>query len=60
LTAGLGLLLGFAILTEYTAALAAVPVLLYLFTSGAIEPRRRLSRASIAALLLGFALPLAL
>jgi 4-amino-4-deoxy-L-arabinose transferase-like glycosyltransferase len=58
--AALGFLLGFAILTEYTAALGAVPVLLYLFASGAVEPRRHLSRASGLALLLGFAIPLAL
>lgn len=58
--AALGLLLGLAILTEYTAALAAVPVLLYLFVSGAIGPRRRLARSSIAAVLVGFAVPLAL
>jgi 4-amino-4-deoxy-L-arabinose transferase-like glycosyltransferase len=58
--AGLGFLLGFAILTEFTAALGAVPILLYVFVSRAGDPRRHLSASSAAALATGFAIPLAL
>jgi hypothetical protein len=55
----IGLLLGFAVLTEYTSILGAVPVLLYVFASRVVRPRRPLSGASAVALLTGFAVPLA-
>lgn len=56
----IGLALGFAIVTEYTAVLGAIPVGVYLLASPVIEPRRHLPRAAVVALLAGCAVPLAI
>jgi hypothetical protein len=56
----LGAALGFAVVTEYPAVLAAVPIFLYALVPRRSEPGKHLPAASIAALLAGGVLPLTL